>query len=604
MVEADSPEPELAEPTRVDGPTLPPEDPADQTTEIAGAIDTFAMGGFYDDPVATPPVREPARASSRVAAPLSQTILPLEDDDELNDASAVYLKQDGRVYMVQDWDTMRGWIQEGRVGREDLVSEGGVRWSPIGTHPKAARTFGLLDQRAAMSDGPAADEELPVEDTSEVQLGAQPFFADDAPDDLPASMTPLDAPPAPTVSRFPSASDTRGVSTGLPALPDLSGTASERARASLSDSTEDVVHGSQQRSVDPPENLFASPLGLPEDIGDPETAPPAMLDEDDDEAEGETAPLADYSSSFPSTASLFSQPSPLEPAEVSDFGPMDAPFAPAMDVAVDPDATQPPPRRTPTPMPPPMQEVDAPDPVHTSILGPEPEGDTLPAPPEAPHDDDTGFGTDFFADGSHDLGADPGAPASAGGSGRKWALALSGIATLVLLPLLLVKGLGGEDTPIVPSGPSLSAALGDPEIEVVDPPATDVATAEPDSDPATDSATEPATDAPEPATEAPVTPAPKEPAPQPAASVNVGKEAARCWAQADSNQSSAKAAAKKALSADAAHGGANLCLGYVIATYDQNPPGAKTYLCRAVAAGGQDAVEAKGMLRDAGLSCN
>ncbi len=70
-------------------------------------------------PAAPAPPREGARAAAAA-----------EGAD-----SAVYLKQNGQIYRVQDWDTLRRWIDEGRVDQNDLVSEGGVRWEPIGSRP-------------------------------------------------------------------------------------------------------------------------------------------------------------------------------------------------------------------------------------------------------------------------------------------------------------------------------------------------------------------------------------------------------------------------------------------------------------------------------------
>ena len=45
--------------------------------------------------------------------------------------SSLYLKQEGKVYLVAGWDTLADWVGESRVGPEDLISEGGVRWEPV-----------------------------------------------------------------------------------------------------------------------------------------------------------------------------------------------------------------------------------------------------------------------------------------------------------------------------------------------------------------------------------------------------------------------------------------------------------------------------------------
>ena len=43
----------------------------------------------------------------------------------------VFLKQNGQLYKVKDWDTLVRWIEERRVDQHDMVSEGGVRWNPV-----------------------------------------------------------------------------------------------------------------------------------------------------------------------------------------------------------------------------------------------------------------------------------------------------------------------------------------------------------------------------------------------------------------------------------------------------------------------------------------
>ena len=41
-------------------------------------------------------------------------------------SSDIYLKQDGRVYLVKTWHNLQKWVEEGRVSPEDLVSEGAL----------------------------------------------------------------------------------------------------------------------------------------------------------------------------------------------------------------------------------------------------------------------------------------------------------------------------------------------------------------------------------------------------------------------------------------------------------------------------------------------
>lgn len=103
---------------------------------------------------------------------------------------ALFLKQNGQIYRVQDWETLKRWIAEARVDHNDLVSEGGVRWEPIGSRQDLVGR----DPRSQLSAPPPVSSPFPFG-------GDSPF-----------------ATPAP-VDRAWADDDTEGVPTGLPPLP-------------------------------------------------------------------------------------------------------------------------------------------------------------------------------------------------------------------------------------------------------------------------------------------------------------------------------------------------------------------------------------------------
>jgi hypothetical protein len=147
--------------------------------------------------------------SQMVAAPSSDGPVSVEEPSSESEGS-IYLKQDGKVYLVQGWQTLSQWIEESRIGPEDLISEGGVRWEHVNERPEVAHLF-------ASEVGPV----VPV----------------DA-DALPFDATPGPAPELASMTDAPARNDNRfgGVPTGLPPLPvlgavDLGATASEAAPA-------------------------------------------------------------------------------------------------------------------------------------------------------------------------------------------------------------------------------------------------------------------------------------------------------------------------------------------------------------------------------------
>jgi hypothetical protein len=111
------------------------------------------------------------------------------------DASAVFLKQNDQIYMVRDWVTLRRWITERRVDRNDLVSEGGVRWDPVASRSELLACF--PDELPA-----AAHEEVTRATPTGHHFGGE---------------TPFRSQPARSTTW--SDDDTEGVPIGLPPLP-------------------------------------------------------------------------------------------------------------------------------------------------------------------------------------------------------------------------------------------------------------------------------------------------------------------------------------------------------------------------------------------------
>ena len=81
----------------------------------------------------------------------------------------MFLKQDGKVYLVRDWATLQRWIMEHRVGRDDIVSEGG-NWDRVGGRPELGSFFAAMEKIEAAElagIGLAAETQLDDPPTSE-----------------------------------------------------------------------------------------------------------------------------------------------------------------------------------------------------------------------------------------------------------------------------------------------------------------------------------------------------------------------------------------------------------------------------------------------------
>ena len=67
---------------------------------------------------------------------------------EADNKDSVFPKQDGKVYLVKDWATLQRWIMENRVGRDDMVSEGGSL-EQVGAKAELGSFFSALEKLEA-----------------------------------------------------------------------------------------------------------------------------------------------------------------------------------------------------------------------------------------------------------------------------------------------------------------------------------------------------------------------------------------------------------------------------------------------------------------------
>ncbi|MBW2254242.1 MAG: hypothetical protein JRI25_06540 [Deltaproteobacteria bacterium] len=135
-------------------------------------------------------------------------------------SDSLYLKQEGKVYLVKDWDTLKRWVRESRVGMEDLISTGGVRWEPVGSRAELA----LLIAPEESDKTPVNPEPPPIAIPTPFPFGGETPFAT------------ASAPTSPLVGGVSSTEDIDGIPVGLPPLPAIDvvhsgATASEASQA-------------------------------------------------------------------------------------------------------------------------------------------------------------------------------------------------------------------------------------------------------------------------------------------------------------------------------------------------------------------------------------
>lgn len=192
-----------------------------------------------------------------VAPPSDDGPVPVDEPSTESEGS-IYLKQEGKVYLVQGWQTLSQWIEESRIGPEDLISEGGVRWEHVNERPEVAHLFAP----DAVAAGP-------------VDADALPFDAAPEPESSMAEELPVQA-----ENRF------GGVPTGLPPLPVLSA-ASLGASVSEAAASPDTAPGEEtiddsQDEVDVlghlNDNAFADSID-DDELGDQGLTEELLLDE-------------------------------------------------------------------------------------------------------------------------------------------------------------------------------------------------------------------------------------------------------------------------------------------------------------------------------------
>jgi hypothetical protein len=219
----------------------------------------------------TAPAPAPA-AAQEPAPPPAPAPLP--------EGNPVYLKQSGQIYSVRDWATLRRWIAERRVDRNDLVSDGGVRWEPIGTHPTLAPLF--ASEAGASQPQSSTSQASTGAPTPPASLARTMSVSPSSPTSAPApapSSPPLPAPPpppslgvitgqlsrsfpyedtpfgAPTSSDVWTDEDTEGIPLGLPPLP----TEDDAPRLRKQDQASQLVAMSESEPAPDLEPIVVSP---------------------------------------------------------------------------------------------------------------------------------------------------------------------------------------------------------------------------------------------------------------------------------------------------------------------------------------------------------
>ncbi|MCB9777181.1 MAG: zinc-ribbon domain-containing protein [Alphaproteobacteria bacterium] len=137
----------------------------------------------------------------------SSALSSLPDDWQADAAPAepveteppMLLKQEGKVYQVEDVATLQRWIVERRVLREDLLSIGGLKWEPVGSR-RDLQVFFQLVESVEESDGSTGMGAPPVEgvDSARAVKGAAPWeMGEPGLEPSPAEASLLDAFAAP-----------------------------------------------------------------------------------------------------------------------------------------------------------------------------------------------------------------------------------------------------------------------------------------------------------------------------------------------------------------------------------------------------------------------
>ena len=585
-------------------PAAPPPTPAPPTP--APPMPTVAAA-----PVPTPaPVQREARPPTSSPEPAAGT-----------EPQPVYLKQEGKVYLVRDWATVQRWIMERRIARDDLVSEGGVRWEPIGSRPDLGSFFAAVEQLEASETAPAlpaSPEQLPF-DPSQSQ---PPTTVDELATSAGASrFARLD-------------DDTEGVSFGLPLLPtdevDVDGGHEEERTESYPDvpplrrgqvSQTEVTETHRYNEPSPLAVLEAEPVlrrSASPTLSPMEASPPAMLSYTPPPAPEAAAPGI-RPSEMPT---LISMPSPQIEFPV---GPRPGPTAP-------PQPSQPP-KITAVRIERPREEPKlAPKQITPTPVVVKPPVSPTSLPPGGPDDDDAfgGFSGEHTGEHTDEVEYVNASP---------WPRYVAAAAVVLFggIVVVAIMGFAGhavwkstrtEDTPpplaqVLPTPPPPVTAPVDTDTDTdtpaadtdaldtdvaadTDVPAAPVVTNTPPPVPVPVATTQPSgtTVTPVDASKPPPVAVPK---PAPALTGSVASLCKKGWAATDKNDlTAAEAAFEKALQQDSSNAEANEGLAYVEFEKNDND-NAKSHLCRAKSNAGVDqdlSREIDGMMRKHDITCD
>lgn len=523
------------------------------------------------------PAAEEATTEPRSSAPAvtasTATPAPAPSAAAPGDSPPIYLKQEGKVYLVRDWATVQRWIMERRVEREDLVSEGGVRWEPVGSRAELGSFFAAVEQLEAVEQtgpGPATPAPAPFASSNPFPFGSP----DDTEDELGSS------------GRFGRLDDdTEGVPMGLPPLPtEETDIATGAADTSAYPDLPPTRGRGRATETLAPTAAFAGTSKRPSIANDP-TLPPELA--------AKLPPGVNRALLAAETIPDISPPALATPSP-----------APRIDRPISQRQT----------MPIPPEDPDFAMPSETEEV---PNDRTASLPPD-----------DVFSGYHH---ADGVAPAVEDWEQPRrgvapWVFAAAAIATAVILVAVvgtaIVMNSGSRDDvhagapddgaqlhAVLPSTEDppteATAQIAPPVPEGTDPPPE----APPEAEVATVASTEAGTAEPppvakEPATTGAVTKA-ATPPPEPKAA-SVSSLVDKGWGAVDKGKlDAASATFKQAVSQNPEHADANFGYGYVLLKQGQRDL-AKKHLCRALQnAGGSSDVgrEANGMLQNNGMSC-
>jgi len=173
-------------------------------------------------------------------------------------SDSLYLKQEGKVYLVKDWDTLKRWIRESRVGMEDLISTGGVRWEPVGSRAELA----LLVAPEEPDKTPINPEPPPIAMPTPFPFGGETPFST------------ASAPASPLAGGVSGTGEVDGIPVGLPPLPAIDVAHSGATASEASTAPGDAAAKGR------PERASRSLLDAPTPT--PAPARPSDADADDD----------------------------------------------------------------------------------------------------------------------------------------------------------------------------------------------------------------------------------------------------------------------------------------------------------------------------------